>query len=129
MNIKPKDRLRQIFDLTVDSGLTYSGDLSEVDFYSLLCKATANNQLYKLFSCNLCMFNYKFKGEDSVLIIFSIPTSLNENQENKHISERIMEVLKTTEECFSVLDYMNLKNVKEDKFTYMTIIKKVKEEE
>lgn len=129
MNTKPKDRLRQIFDSTVDSGLAHCGHLEELDFYSLLCKATANNQLYKLFSCNLCMFNYKFEDEDSVLIIFSIPSSLNENQDSKHISERIMEVLKTVEECFSVLDYMNLKTVKEDKFTYMTIVKKLKEDE
>ena len=129
MNIKPKERLKQIYDLTEDSGLSFSGNLEDIDFYSLLCKATANNHLYKLFSCNLCMFNYSFEGEESVLIIFSIPLSTNDTQESKHISERIMDVLKTIEDCFSTVDYMNLKTVKEDKFTYMTIVKKSKKEE
>ncbi len=133
MNITPKERLRQIFENTIDSGLQYNGNIDEIDFYSLLCKSTSNNQLYKILSCNLSMFNCKFENDDSILIIFSIPTSLNvdkiPNQENKHISERIMEILQIVEECFITVDYMNLKTIKEDKFTYMTIVKKIKEEE
>lgn len=133
MNITPKERLRQIFENTIDSGLQYNGNIDEIDFYSLLCKSTSNNQLYKILSCNLSMFNCKFENDDSILIIFSIPTSLNvdkiSNQENKHISERIMEILQIVEECFITVDYMNLKTIKEDKFTYMTIVKKIKEEE
>lgn len=130
MNTSPKERLKQIYDLTLDTGLSYSGSLDEIDFYALLCKATANNHLYKIISCNLCMFNYKFENEDSVLVIFSIPSSLNsDTQEMRHISERIMDVLKIIEECFATVDYMKLQNVKEDKFTYMTIIKKVKDDE
>ena len=138
MNTKPpEERLRQIFENTIDSGLTYTGKIDEIDFYSLFCKSTANNQLYKIFSCNLSMFNYEYENSDSVLIIFSIPISLNtgttienSNQgENKHISERIMDILKIIEECFITVDYMDLKNVKEDKFMYMIIVKKLKGEE
>lgn len=126
MNIKPKERLKQIFDLTIESGLSHQGSLDELDFYSLLCKAATNNYLYKILGCNLCMFKYKFNGEDSILIIISIPLSLNENiQINKHISERIMDILKIIEESFSIIDFMNLKDVKEDKFFYMTIVKKL----
>ena len=130
METLPKERLKQIYDLTLDNGLSYSGNIEELDFYSLLCKSTANNQLYKIVGCNLCMFNYKHENDEAVLIIFSIPASLNsENPESKHISERIMNVLEIVEECFSTVDHMNLKNVKEDKFTYLTIVKKVKGEE
>ncbi len=137
MNTKsPEERLKQIFESTVESGLKYDGNIDEIDFYSLFCKSTANNQLYKLFSCNLSMFKYTYENDDSVLIIFSIPISLNldriENgnqQENKHISERIMEILRIVEECFIVVDYMDLKNIKEDKFVYMVIVKKLKGEE
>jgi len=132
----PEERLKQIFESTVESGLKYDGNIDEIDFYSLFCKSTANNQLYKLFSCNLSMFKYTYENDDSVLIIFSIPISLNldriENgnqQENKHISERIMEILRIVEECFIVVDYMDLKNIKEDKFMYMVIVKKLKGEE
>lgn len=133
MNITPKERLRQIFETTIDSGILYNGNINEIDFYALLCKSTSNNQLYKVLSCNLSMFNYQYENEDSVLIIFSIPSSLNvdkvPNQENKHISERIMDILQLVEECFITVDYMDLKTIKEDKFVYMTIVKKIKEEE
>jgi len=130
MNTKPIDRLRQIYESTIESGISYSGNLEDIDFYSLLCKSTSNNQLYKIFSCNLYMYNYEFENEDSILMIFSIPVSLNNDnqQENRHVSERVMEILKLVEECFSTVDYMKVKNVKEDKFIYMTVIKKIKED-
>ena len=137
MNTKsPEERLKQIFESTIESGLKYDGNIEEIDFYSLFCKSTANNQLYKIFSCNLSMFKYRYENDDSVLIIFSITISLNldriENgnqQENKHIYERIMEILRIVEECFITVDYMDLKNIKEDKFMYMVIVKKLKGEE
>lgn len=138
MNTKPpEERLRQIFENTIDSGLKYTGNIDEIDFYPLMCKSTANNQLYKLFSCNLSMFNCEYEGAESILIIFSIPISLNldskmENgnqQENKHISERIMDIVRIVEECFITVDYMDLKNIKEDKFMYMVIVKKLKSDE
>lgn len=130
---KPEERLRQIFDATCENGLKYDGNIEDIDFYSLFCKSTANNQLYKLFSCNLSMFQYKYENNDAILIIFSIPISLNTDgkidganqQENKHISERIMDIVKIVEEVFIVVDYMDLKNIKEDKFMYMVIVKKL----
>jgi hypothetical protein len=132
LNISPKERLKQIFEDTIDSGGLYDGNLNEMDFYALLCKSTANNQLYRLLGCNLSMFNYKYENEDSVLIIFTIPMSVNMDnisvQENKHISEKIMDVLQLVEDCFITVDFMDLKTVKEDKFTYMTIVKKIKED-
>jgi len=130
LNTLPKERLRQIFESTIDSGEKYCGNVDEIDYYSLLCKSTANNQLYKIFSCNLFMYNYTYKEDDAVLMVFSIPLSLSDNsQENKHVSERIFDVLKIVEECFVTVDFMDLKTVKEDKFLYMTIVKKIKEDE
>jgi hypothetical protein len=130
LNTPPKERLRQIFESTIDSGEKYCGNIADIDYYSLLCKSTANNQLYKIFSCNLFMYNYTFNEEDAVLMVFSIPTSVTDNSpENKHVSERILDVLKIVEECFITVDFMDLKTVKEDKFLYMTIVKKIKEEE
>ena len=133
MNTLPKERFRQIFESTIDSGISYTGDLENIDFYSMLCKSTSNNQLYKILNCNLSMFNYKYQEADSILIIFSLPNSLNSDNvsshDNKHISERIMEILQIVEECFITVDFMDLKSVKEEKFVYMTIIKKIKDED
>ena len=125
--IEPRDRLKQIFETTIDSGLKHVGNINELDYYSLLCKSTASNKLYKILGCNVSMFNYEYKNEDSVLIIFSIPVTLN--NENKHVSERIMDILKVVEDCFITTDFMDLKNVKEDKFYYMTVVKSLKEDE
>ena len=132
LNIPPKERLKQIFEKTIDTGTSYDGEIKEIDFYSLLCKATSNNQLYKILGCSLSIFNYKYENEDSVLMVFSIPSSNDEKDtqsENKHISEKIMNVLEMVEECFVTLDYMDLNTIKEDKFVYMIIVKKVKEED
>jgi hypothetical protein len=129
----PQDRLKQIFENTIDSGATYFGNIEDIDFYSLICKSTSENQLYRMLSCNLSMFNYKYENTDSILIIFSIPLSLNPDSGNinssKHISERIMDILKIVEECFITVDYMDLRNIKDDKFSYMVIVKKIKEED
>lgn len=123
-----KERLKDIFLSTIDSGLTYKiENLDEIDYYKLLCQSIANNKIVKMFNCNLSMFNCKYSDEDSVLIIFSIPLSIKEeNSDGKHISERIMDIIKTVEDCFVTVDYMKLKEVKEDKFSYITIIKKIK---
>ena len=125
--IEPKDRLKQIFEETIDSGLKHVGNINELDYYSLLCKSTASNKLYKILNCSVSMFNYEYKDEDSVLIIFSIPITLE--VENKHVSERIMDMLKIIEDCFINTDFMCLKNVKEDKFYYLTIVKSLKDDE
>ena len=129
-NKNPVERLKQIYEDTIENGETFNGDINNIDFYSLMCKATASNNLYKLFSCNLFMFKYTYEEVDSILIIFSIPASLNKDndKENKHLSERIMDVLKTIEDCFIFIDYMNLKNIKEDNFSYLTVIKKIQNE-
>lgn len=125
--IDPKNRLKQIFETTIDSGLKYSGDINEIDFYSLICTSTANNNLYRIINCNVVMFNCEYKNEESILMIFSIPLTLNDD--TKHISERIIDVLKLVEDCFITVDFMDLKNVKEDKFYYMIVIKNIKEVE
>lgn len=125
-NIDPKVRLKQFFESTIDSGIKYSGNISEIDFYTLLCQSTTNNTMYKIINCNLLMFNCQHNNKDSVLMIFSIPLT---NNENKHISEKIMDVLKLIEDCFITTDYMDLKNSKEDKFYYLTVVKSLKDED
>lgn len=124
--IEPKDRLKQIFESTIDSGLKYNGNVEDLDFYSLLCQSTANNKIYKILNCSLIMFNYEYKKEESVLMIFSIPITINEN---KHVSERIMDLLKLIENCFITVDFMDLKNSKEDNFYYLSVVKSLKDDD
>lgn len=121
------ERLQDIYDSTIESETKVKIDIKEIDYYSLLCNSIGNNKMHKMFNCNICSFNCEFEGEDSVIMIFAVPLSTqSENVDKKHSSERVMDIIKVVEETFKV-DYMNFKEVKEDKFAYLTIIKKVKE--
>jgi hypothetical protein len=125
------ERLRDIYDETIEDGNRIQLiNVEDIDYYSLLCKATASNKIYKMFNCNICSFNCEYNSEDAVIIIFSVPlTTQVKVPDKKHPSEKVMDIIKVVEECFINVDYMNFKEVKEDKFSYVTIIKKTKESE
>jgi len=74
---------------------------------------------------NLCMFNCSMEGEDAVMMIFSIPIN-SKDSGAKNVAERVMEVIGGVEECFITLDHVKSEEVKEDKFVYVTAVKKIK---
>ena len=126
------ERLQDIYDEALESEVKIQlPNVEDIDYYSLLCKATANNKMYKMFNCNLCAFNCEYEGEDSIVVIFSVPISnkLDDTNDKKHPSEKSMDIIKVVEQCFINVDYISFKEVKEDKFSYITAIKKVKESE
>jgi hypothetical protein len=120
-----RERLKEVFDNTVDTGIKYEGTIETPDYYSLFCKAAARDQLYKLMGNNLCMFNCSYDDSDAVMIIFSIPIN-SQDSGAKNVAERVMEVIGGVEECFVTLDHVKSEEVKEDKFVYVTAIKKIK---
>jgi len=117
-------KLKDIFEATLEKGPKFDGNFSEIDFFNLAGKAASVDMLYSIATNSLCMFNCVYEKEDSVLMVFSIPINTKSDKE-KHISERIMNIIKNTEECFTTLDYVNSKEIKEDKFIYLTMIKKI----
>lgn len=124
------EKLDELYNKTLESDLKFDGKLNNIDFFSLLCKATSNNQMIKFRNSNLCMFNYKYEKQDSILMIFSIPLSDNSDDnkkqnKSKHITERIMDIIKILEEYFITLDYTDCKQIKEERFSYLTVIKKI----
>jgi hypothetical protein len=121
-----KERFKEIFENTVEAGLKYEGSHLSPEYYNLFCKAAANQQLFKALGNNVCMFNYTFEGVDSVMMLFSIPVNSNETGA-KNIAERVMEVIAGVEECFITTDFVKSEEIKEDKFVYVTVIKKVGE--
>jgi len=125
------ERLKNIYDETIENGIKIQFNKEDIDYYSLLCKATANDKIYKIFNCNVCAFNCDFEGEDAIVVIFSVPapSKLDDSTDKKHPSEKVMDILKVIEQCFINVDYMSFKEVKEDKFSYITAIKKTKESE
>ena len=119
-----KDRLKEIFESTVESGIKYDGSTDNLDYYNLFCKAAAQEELYKMVGNNLCMFNCKFNSKDSVMMIFFIPIN-SEETGAKNVAERVMEVVEKVETCFVTLDYLKSQEVKEDKFIYVIAIKNI----
>jgi hypothetical protein len=121
-------RLKEIFETTVEAGIKYDGVLENPDYYGLFCKAASKDQLYKLMGNNLCMFNCELESKDSVMILFSIPINTSEESGAKNVAERVMEVIENLELCFTTLDEVKSEVVQEDKFVYVTAIKKIEKD-
>jgi len=118
-----RERLKEIFESTIDIGIKYESLVES--YYTLFCRAASKDQLYKLMGNNLCMFNCSYDGDDAVMMIFSIPIN-SQDSGAKNIAERVMEVIAGIEKCFITLDHVKSEEVKEDKFVYVTAIKKIK---
>ncbi len=124
MSEKIIEKLRNLFEDTIESDLKYEGDLKNIDYCSLMYKAAAKDSLHTLYGSNLCMFNYRYDNNDAILMLFSVPVNKSDKQE-KHITERIMEIIRSIETCFITVDCLKSEEVKEDRFTYILAIKKV----
>jgi hypothetical protein len=118
-----KERLKEIFENTIESGIKYTGSIEKPDYYSLFCKAASNDQLYQLMGNNLCMFNCQKENQDGVIMLFSIPINSSEDAGAKNVAERVMEVVENAEKCFITLDDIRTEPVQEDKFVYITVLK------
>jgi len=120
-----KDRLKEIFENTIESGIKYEGSIDKPEYYNLFCKAASKDQLYQLMGNNLCMFNCLKEGKEAVMMLFSIPINSSEEAGAKNVAERVMEVVENSEECFVTLDDIKTEPVQEDKFVYVTVIKSI----
>lgn len=123
---KAKEKIIELFNNTIKSTNVYDGDLNNINFFTIMCKAK-EDQLFKIGQCNGCMFKYNHEGKPSVLFIFSMPINLNSDngQDNKHISERVIDIVRILEDCFVTIDYLNSVENREEKFVYITAVKKI----
>lgn len=128
--MEQKDRLREFFNEAINSARLLSDNINSIDYFSVIYEGVRDKKGFIILNCNACMFKYKYKDEDSIIIIFQIPSPSNpeSKEDSRHISQKVMELLKISEDCFINLDYTDLKEVKEDKFHYLTVIKKLKNE-
>lgn len=115
-------KLKEIFETTLDFDVVYEGAVDNIDYYNLFCKAAAKERLFRLLGHNVCMANYKFNDKDSILVIFAIPINFEETT-SKSVAEKVMEIVTLIEKCFIFVDYIKTVEVKEDKFIYLTIVK------
>ena len=118
-------RLKDIYESTINEGVKYEGIVNEnLDYYSLFCKAAAQEKLYKVKQNNVCMFNCVFEDTESIMMIFALPLNIETNTGSKNIAERVINIVGLLEECFIKLEYMNSVCINEDKYIYVTAVKK-----
>ncbi len=116
-------KLKEHFENTIEIGLPFDGNIKKLEYYNLFCKAASKDQLYKIFSNNLCMFNCSYNNSESILMIFSIP--INIESSSKNIAERVIEIVDLLEKTFITLDFLKSEEVREDKVVYITCVKKI----
>ncbi len=121
---KQIQKLKEIFESSIEYDLKFEGLLENIDYYSILCKAASKDRLFKFKNNNLCMLNYKYKSDNSIIMIFSIPINTPQEVGAKNIAERVMEIITYLEKAFITIDYIKSEEVKEDKFIYIVAIKK-----
>jgi phosphodiesterase/alkaline phosphatase D-like protein len=97
------ERLKEIFETTIDNGLKYEGNHVTPEYYNLFCQAASSDALYKVLGNNICMFNYTFENEDAIMMLFSIPIN-SDDVGAKSIAERVMKVITEVENCFITTD-------------------------
>lgn len=117
-------KLKDIFETTAEGGFNYEGDLEKIDYYNVFCKSASKDKLYKIGGNNVCSLIGKVDGEQSVVIIFSIPINSVETS-SKTIAERVMDIVELLENTFIKLDYLKSNEVPEDKFIYVIAAKKI----
>lgn len=120
-----KKKLTDLFEQVVESDLKYEVDLNCINYFNLFCKAASKNATYKMVNSDMCLFNYLFEGADAVLMVFSIPINSPEESGQKSIADRVMKIVKLLEDSFVKLDFLQSEEVKEDKFVYVTAVKKI----
>jgi hypothetical protein len=117
-----QDKLKEIFESTIESGLKYDGEITNIRYIDLFYKAASNQNLFKLMGSDTCMFNCNYKNKDAMLIVFYIPINA-EDSGAKNIAERVMQIVEALEKCFVTLDFLKSMEIKEDKFIYITAVK------
>ena len=121
-----EQRIKDIYEQTINDGIIYEGLINDnLDYYNLFCRAAAKEKLYKVRQNNICMFNCNYEESESIMMIFALPINVDNNSGTKDIAERVIKIVEILEKCFIKMEYMNSVCVDEDKFIYITVVKKI----
>ena len=123
-----KEKITKIFQSTYMDlpNLKYTKVLPELDYFKILFVCEYEKNVHKIMGCDLYMMNCNFQEQPSVMILFSIPTC--KKGRNKETSDKIIEIIKMIEECYTTLDFTHDDESEPTKSIYVTVIKKVNEE-
>jgi hypothetical protein len=121
-----KEKLKKIFTNTVESKSEFKGSLEDINYISVLSRAGVEGRLTSLLGNNVCGFLCSYQDSSAVLIVFAIPISAKDDGA-KHVAERVMQIVDLCEECFVTLDYLSSKEIEEDRFVYVVVVKKFNE--
>ena len=117
-------KIIDIFEKTFEADFNYEGDVENINYYNMFCKAGGNDLLFT-FDSNINFFSCKtrYNNNEGILFIFAIPINDDRNYRSKYISEKIIKIIEILETSFIKVDYLRCDEVKIDKFVYLIAIK------
>lgn len=121
-------KFKEMFEMTLESDHDHFGDLENLNYFGLICKAAQGDYMRKIYNNDIVMFNTEYEDEDAVLIVVQIPVNLNEDDNTKttkFVSNRVMKMIFLAEKCLVQLDVCETTQEHEDKFVYVKMIKKI----
>jgi len=120
------DKLKRIFDETIKNGPDYNGSLKNMDCFRIQ-GLHKKDTIYNHNNVNISMYRFKYLNCNSILMLFSIPLSVDNNDDpnidKRHLNDRMMSVMRYCENTFITLDYRHLTGDEEDKMMYLICIK------
>ena len=125
-----RKKFKDLYDKAMESDQYFENiDQTSINFFDLVFKASSKN-LYCLFKGNnLCIFKCKYYNDPYMMIIFGIPSKKkSETSGKKFISERIIDLIKCVEDCLITVDKMKSFENQDDKFVYLSCMKKINKE-
>lgn len=124
-----EQKFKEMYDMTLESDHDYLGDLDNINFFGLICRAAQGNFMKKIFNNDIVMFTTRYQDEDAILIVVQIPVNISDEDESvkatKFVSNRVMKMIFLAETCLTELDVCTTHQENEDKFVYLKIIKKI----
>jgi len=129
MGERQQEKLLALFEKCKDSGDLVEGKIEDINYFNLMSRAGTSGKLETWGDMHVCAYKYDFLRKPSILMIISIPiNSAKESCTSKNIAERIMEIVKDSELCFTTLDFNTSTEIKKEKFIYITLVKVIEEE-
>lgn len=98
----------------------------QIDCFKIFMNSN-DQSIFKIFGFTVSTFLTKQKDSEYMVFVFSTP--INEKNNTKSVYDKISELVSSFEEILISLDYAFSKESTEEKQVYVTIVKKIVDEE
>lgn len=102
----------------------YIEDFDAVDPFDIMVKSEAENNSFIFKNTKTCLYKYLHCDSTGLIIMYVIPKNdIKKNKNPRDINDKLISLLKFTEDSLIYLDYTVVIEKLEDKFLYFFMIK------